>query len=138
MNLTFYWISIMFKVNRKYFFRKWRKVDTFFHNISSTVLKSLYNDIDDFLIETRHLIKNLCKQKVQTLFLSTLITLIPTWVPLSYIYLPFKYNLGCKLFKISSPEIFLIFLIGYNWSHSVHFHFVIQLLQVLFWFDAKK
>ena len=29
----------MFKLNRKYFFRKWRKVDTFFHNILCTVLK---------------------------------------------------------------------------------------------------
>ena len=39
-----------------------------------------------------------------------------------------------KLFEISSQEIFVIFLIGYNLSHSVHFHFVIQLLQ-LFYFD---
>ena len=39
-----------------------------------------------------------------------------------------------KLFEISSQEIFAIFLIGYNWSHFVHFHFVIQLLQ-LFYFD---
>ena len=40
MNLTFYWTSSMFKINRKYFFRKWRKMDAFFHNISSTILKS--------------------------------------------------------------------------------------------------
>ena len=43
MNLTFYWISIMFKMNRKYFFRKWRKLILFFHNISSTVLKGLHS-----------------------------------------------------------------------------------------------
>ena len=39
-----------------------------------------------------------------------------------------------KLLEISLQEIFSIFLIGYNWSHSVHFHFVIQLLQ-LFYID---
>ena len=39
-----------------------------------------------------------------------------------------------KLFEISSKELFSIFLIGHNWSHSVHFHFVVQLLQ-LFHFD---
>ena len=39
-----------------------------------------------------------------------------------------------KLFKITSQEIFLILLIDYNWSYSIHFHFVIQKLQ-LFYFD---
>ena len=39
-----------------------------------------------------------------------------------------------KLFEISSEGLFSIFLIGHNWSHSVHFHFVVQLLQ-LFYFD---
>ena len=39
-----------------------------------------------------------------------------------------------KLFEIFSKELFSIFLIGHNWSHSVHFHFVVQLLQ-LFYFD---
>ena len=33
-----------------------------------------------------------------------------------------------QLFEISSQEIFTIFLIGYNWSHSVHFYFAFQLL----------
>ena len=44
MNLSYYWISIMFKINRKHFFMKWR-VNTFFHNISSTVPKSVYRTI---------------------------------------------------------------------------------------------
>ena len=48
MNLIFDWISIIFKVSRKYLFRKWRKVDTFIHNISSTILKSLYRTIYKF------------------------------------------------------------------------------------------
>ena len=39
-----------------------------------------------------------------------------------------------KLFEIFSQGILSIFLIDYNWSHSVHFHFVIQLLQ-LFYID---
>ena len=39
-----------------------------------------------------------------------------------------------QLFQISSQEIFPIFLIGYNWSRSVLFHVVIQLVQ-LFYFD---
>ena len=39
-----------------------------------------------------------------------------------------------KLFEISSQRILLIFLIDCNWSHSVHFHFVIELLQ-LFYID---
>ena len=34
----------MFKINKKYFLRKIRKVDTFFHNVLSTVLKSLYSE----------------------------------------------------------------------------------------------
>ena len=34
----------MFKMNRKHFFRKLRKVDTFFHDILSTVLKSPYSE----------------------------------------------------------------------------------------------
>ena len=37
--------------------------------------------MDDFLTETRHFIKTLCKQKVKTFFLSTLIALNPKWVP---------------------------------------------------------
>ena len=37
-----------------------------------------------------------------------------------------------KLFEVSLQEIFLSFLIGYNWSHSVHFHFVIPLLQLFY------
>ena len=37
--------------------------------------------MDDFLLETRHFIKTLCKQKVKTFFLSTLIALNPKWVP---------------------------------------------------------
>ena len=32
-------------------------------------------------METRHFIKTLCKQKVKTFFLSTLIALKPKWVP---------------------------------------------------------
>ena len=32
-----------------------------------------------------------------------------------------------QLFEISIQDIFSIFLIGYNWSHSVHFRLVIQL-----------
>ena len=73
--LTFYWISFMFKINRKYFFRKWRKGILFsiiflffFHNI-------LNNHRDDFLMETRHYVKALCKQKFKTFFLSTLTAL---------------------------------------------------------------
>ena len=42
------------------------------------------------------------------------------------------------LFNISSQQIFSIFLIRYNSSRSVHFHFAIQLLQSFyFWHDAK-
>ena len=51
------------------------------NNIPSTVLKSLQNHIDDFVVETPHFIKTLCKQKVETFFLSTLIALKPKWVP---------------------------------------------------------
>ena len=32
-------------------------------------------------METRHFIKTLCKQKVKTFYLSTLIALNPKWVP---------------------------------------------------------
>ena len=46
------------------------------------------------------------------------------------IYSLFKYKI--QLLKISSQDIFSIFLIGYSWSHSVHFHFVIQLLQLFY------
>ena len=58
-------------------------MNTFFQNILCTVLKSLQIHIDDFLMETRDFIKtlSLCKQKVNTFFLSTLIALNPKWIP---------------------------------------------------------
>ena len=39
------------------------------------------NHIEDFVIETRHFTKNLCKQKVKRFFLSTPIALNIKWVP---------------------------------------------------------
>ena len=52
----------------------------------------------------------------------------------NYMYLLFEYNVGKnELFEISSQEIFSIFLIGYNWLHSLHFHFQIH----LFWYNNK-
>ena len=37
--------------------------------------------LNDFLMEARHFIKTLCKQKVKTFFLCTLIALNVKWVP---------------------------------------------------------
>ena len=43
--------------------------------------ESIENHIDDFIVETRHSIKTLSKQKVKAFFLSTLIALKRKWVP---------------------------------------------------------
>ena len=40
-------------------------------------------------------------------------------------------------FEISSQNIFLIFLIGYNLSPSAHFHFLFQSPLLLFRYDDK-
>ena len=48
------------------------------------MVRLLYRKVcrtDDLLMETRHFIKTLCTQKVETFFLSTLIALNPKWVP---------------------------------------------------------
>ena len=37
--------------------------------------------LNDFLMELRHFIKTLCKQKVKTFFLSTLIAINIKWIP---------------------------------------------------------
>ena len=80
MNLTFYWIPIMFKINRKYSLENGVKWILFFHNISSTVLKSLYRTIW-FPNWNTTFIKPLSKVKVKTFLLSTLIALNVKWVP---------------------------------------------------------
>ena len=80
MNLTFYWIPIMFKINRKYSLENGVKWILFFHNISSTVLKSLYRTIW-FPNWNTTFIKTLSKLKVKTFLLSTLIALNVKWVP---------------------------------------------------------
>ena len=68
MNWTYYWISIMLKINRQYFFRKWNKVDIFF----SIIIRLLYWRVftDDLLMEIRHFMKTLRKQKVKAFFLT--------------------------------------------------------------------
>ena len=61
-----------------YFFKEWTKVD-FFSIIFRLRYWRVY--VDDFLMETRHFINILCKRKVKTFFLSTLIALNVKWLP---------------------------------------------------------
>ena len=75
MSLTFYWTSVMLKINGKYIFRR-NDVKSFF----PIIFRLLYWIYMIFLLETRHFIKALCKQKVKTFFLSTLIALSLIWV----------------------------------------------------------
>ena len=65
--------------------------------------------------------------------LKFVIVTVSTYLLICTYFLSIMWEIS-KLFEISSQGILSIFLIDYNWSHSVHFHFVIQLLQ-LFYID---
>ena len=71
----------MFKTNTKYFLEnhvKWILFSIIFCHCTE---EYIYNHRHDVLIETRHFIKTLCKQKFRAFFLSTLIALNVKWVP---------------------------------------------------------
>ena len=55
--------------------------------------------VDDLLIETRHFIKTLFKQKVKTFFLSALLALNVKWVPplKDYTFFFYKKNFYKKM-----------------------------------------
>ena len=65
--------------------------------------------------------------------LKFVIVTVSTYLLICTYFLSIMWEIS-KLFEIFSQGILSIFLIDYNWSHSVHFHFVIQLLQ-LFYID---
>ena len=54
-------------------------MDTFFYIKLRLLHWRAY--LDSFVMETRHFIKTLCKQKVKSLLLSTLVALNVKWVP---------------------------------------------------------
>ena len=81
---------------------------------------------NDFLMETRHFIKNLCKQKVRVFFLSTLIAINVKWVPRLIVQNCHLLYVGCDNLnpKASKKFIISIVLIWSQTFRSQHEQFI--------------
>ena len=116
--------------NRKYIFRKWRKVDTFFHKFRLLYWKVYIEPYRWFPNFT----KTLCKQNVKTIFLSILVALNVKWVPHLKVLQHFK-NYDSTCVKSAKEILFSIFIpLNPKWARRLkdvcvyHFLFCICLL----------